>query len=80
MNISLPDAACEKCKYTRIEHEGLHCYMFKDKPGSKCAQYCIGHEDQGRQNIMIVDDLSVSNEQTTPDIINQLTQTIYKKW
>ena len=22
---------CEGCKWLRVSHEGLHCYMFKDK-------------------------------------------------
>ena len=35
----LPDADCDRCQYKRWAEPGLHCYMFRDKPGPKCGQF-----------------------------------------
>lgn len=38
--ISLPIADCENCLWLGFDHEGGHCYMFRDPPPyGFCAQF-----------------------------------------
>jgi len=30
---------CETCKYSQLNPDGGHCYMFKEKPARRCAQW-----------------------------------------
>ena len=49
---------CENCKYKAIKSDG-HCYMFKEKPIGRCAQFSgknvnvgtIGHIDHGKTTL-----------------------------
>lgn len=37
--LMLPLADCERCEYKHLPHAGLHCYMFRERPGDVCAQF-----------------------------------------
>lgn len=30
---------CAECDWMKAEHEGLHCYIFKDEPQDVCHQH-----------------------------------------
>lgn len=34
----LPKADCPNCIYSKMEHDGAHCYMFRESPGERCGQ------------------------------------------
>jgi hypothetical protein len=34
----LPDADCENCEHRMYDQE-YHCYIFRERPGDKCAQF-----------------------------------------
>lgn len=38
---------CDTCLHSRLNEEG-HCYMFREKPESRCAQW-RDHREPGRQ-------------------------------
>lgn len=39
---------CETCDYMHYEHDGLHCYMFKDAPSDVCLQHTARELDWGK--------------------------------
>jgi hypothetical protein len=39
---------CATCDYSKYEHEGGHCYMFREEPQGACMQHT------GRRRIAII--------------------------
>lgn len=39
----LPEANCTECKYEVDQDNQGHCYMFRELPGSHCAQFKEKH-------------------------------------
>jgi hypothetical protein len=43
---------CDTCENMKLPHEGIHCYMFKDKPsGTFCGQH-TGHPRLTHEEVM----------------------------